>query len=376
MEKLGTNCIHHLLVLNHCFRSICDIHYPRELVQFILMLYRNLIKVKVYIYNSNFILFVDTKIYHWTKPLSSTNPLEIAFLPAKKFACQNGNTMALTKDGNLSVWGDNQAGQLGLGFNAIYPVVLPRLQMWWVGTKPHYLKDVIQIKIGHKHTVILNKLGEVYTCGSNECGQLGKDFVRDVYYPVKISLPPIKKIACGKYHSMALSYEGEVYIWGVNDYNQLGLGYDIFIKWTPGKLKLENVRDIFCGPCYSMAITTSNKFYVWGKKCCHQLGYQADGNIFTELLLPPIKKIACGVSHTLALASDGNVYGWGYNILEGTHTETPTKLDLPPTKYIMAGDYISIFISQMNEIYIWSHGIGMIKKKYIVGADGIQKIEI
>ena len=64
-------------------------------------------------------------------------------------------------------WGRGSHGRLGVGHrqNLSYPGCVRAL----------YGKGIIvtQVSTGDKHTAFLTKNGEVYTCGSNVCGQLG-----------------------------------------------------------------------------------------------------------------------------------------------------------------------------------------------------------
>lgn len=75
------------------------------------------------------------------------------------------SSAALTKDGELYVWGCNRYGQLGLD-----PTVFPSLPY------PHKIvfnEKIKHVSMGLRHTVIVTENQELYTCGSNSRGQLG-----------------------------------------------------------------------------------------------------------------------------------------------------------------------------------------------------------
>ncbi len=71
----------------------------------------------------------------------------------------------------------------------------------------------------------LSNKGEVFTWGGGQLGQLGHgDFLRQ-NLPLKIANlveENIVQISCGKRHSAALTSHGRLYTWGSNEYGQLG----------------------------------------------------------------------------------------------------------------------------------------------------------
>lgn len=66
-------------------------------------------------------------------------------------------------------WGKSSEGQLGLGEIADEPVLSPRIVEDTFGTVSE-IKDIV---CGWEHSAVLKQDGVVYTCGSNENGQLG-----------------------------------------------------------------------------------------------------------------------------------------------------------------------------------------------------------
>jgi len=67
-------------------------------------------------------------------------------------------------------WGKSSEGQLGLGeIIEDEPVLCPRIVENTYGTVSE-IKDIV---CGWEHSTVLKQDGVVYTCGSNENGQLG-----------------------------------------------------------------------------------------------------------------------------------------------------------------------------------------------------------
>lgn len=64
-------------------------------------------------------------------------------------------------------WGRSNDGQLSIGASEetsiLSPKEVPRLQEL----------DIKEISCGEKHTLIVTRDGKLYTCGSNEYGELG-----------------------------------------------------------------------------------------------------------------------------------------------------------------------------------------------------------
>jgi len=105
----------------------------------------------------------------------------------------------------IYVWGlGKYHGQLGLGdkSNRHEPTLLNTCNEW------------TQIVGGGYHTVALTKEGNVFTWGNNEYGQLGHGDREDKHIPTKVeSLDGlfIVKIACGGDHTIAITDEGNTY---------------------------------------------------------------------------------------------------------------------------------------------------------------------
>ncbi|KXS13111.1 RCC1/BLIP-II protein [Gonapodya prolifera JEL478] len=129
------------------------------------------------------------------------------------------HTVFLTSEGAYGC-GYGLGGRLGLGDQEtrLEPKIIPL---------PF---TAFSVSTGPDHTIFVSKRGEVFTCGSNEHGQLG--------YPVESAgsevphakdlreVTALKKIvvlgaAAGKFHSAVYTSTGAVYTWGLNT-GQLG----------------------------------------------------------------------------------------------------------------------------------------------------------
>ena len=68
----------------------------------------------------------------------------------------------------IYVWGHAASGQLAVG-ETDDDIKLPKRVPYYEGFTP----KVVDIACGSRHTVFLTNDGMVYTCGSNDFGQLG-----------------------------------------------------------------------------------------------------------------------------------------------------------------------------------------------------------
>ena len=111
----------------------------------------------------------------------------------------------------------NKYGQLGLG-----QIGLNRWNREFTELKGYQAK---QIACGESNSAFIDLNGNLYTFGSNEDGQLGRD--GNNKFPKKVSIDiPIIQVSCGHYHMACIEANHDIWIFGANDYGQLGLGGD------------------------------------------------------------------------------------------------------------------------------------------------------
>lgn len=84
-----------------------------------------------------------------------------------------------------------------------------------------------------------------------------------------LSAQEIVSVACGCRHSLALNKWGEVFAWGSDEHGQLGLNKENEIQAVPKRLKLSySVVQIAAGYRHSVALSNgmfikNNVFCVW-----------------------------------------------------------------------------------------------------------------
>lgn len=117
--------------------------------------------------------------------------------------------------------------------------------------------SVKQIACGFDHGIAVTTAGQVFTWGSNDCGQLGigKDICRTVSILHNLHLQArALSVAAGFGHSMCLLDDSTVLAWGLNSNGQLGTN-DLSSRYFPTVLTttcVSSVDIIACGPLFSL----------------------------------------------------------------------------------------------------------------------------
>ncbi len=259
------------------------------------------------------------------------------------------HTCALLAGGAIKCWGNNQAGQLGLGDDA-----------YARGDQPGEMGDAlptvdlgpgaiaIAISAGWNHNCALLADGKVKCWGWNQAGQLGlgdHEHRGDGSGEMGADLPlvalgaPAVALSAGSYQTCALLMGGKVKCWGNNDFGELGLGDTIVRGIIPGQMgdALPTVDlgvgtfaiSIHTHKSYTCAMLSDGKFKCWGWNGDGQLGLgdkanrgDDPGEMGDNL---PVVDLGVGAvvvslvtsAHTgsnCALLSDGSMKCWGMNV--------------------------------------------------------------
>ena len=199
--------------------------------------------------------------------------------------------------------GSNEYGQLGLGHTK------NRKFLTKVGDKDNANKFV-QVSCGSDHTIALDQDGYLWVCGINIHGQLGLGHVENKFNLVKISNCQFASVSCGYNHTVALDTEGVLWSWGYNKFGQLGQG-DRITLFTFTKVPGGPFVSVSCGGTHTMAIDTNGCLWGCGSNSDGELGLDDVENAFSFTKIPlgtPVASVSCGIFHTMVLDTDG--YLW------------------------------------------------------------------
>ena len=274
-----------------------------------------------------------------------------------QIAAGHDHSAAVTKDGDLYMWGANGSGQLGIQSNvdSNIPVKVNNSS----STLPE--KSVKYVALGTYRSAAITKDGDLYMWGANGSGQLGNGSTTDSYTPVKI-MENVTAVSLGSYHSAAITKDGSLYMWGYNEYGQLGNG-STTNSYTPVKI-MENVATVSLGAWHSAAITKDGSLYMWGYNNYGQLGNGISGNY--EKSVSPIKimenvaAVSLGCWHSAAITKDGSLYMWGDNNYGQLGNGTTNNLTRPQriavnVQSVELGNYHTTAVSKDGGLYTWGY---------------------
>jgi hypothetical protein len=153
------------------------------------------------------------------RPVFSAQPIKFPLTTSKivDIAAGHQNALAVDDKGCVYAWGKGDRGQCGLGEDGVKksPTRSP--------TRIEILQDdpITSVSCGFFHCLALSKQGNVYVWGKHQ----NEDGTKDVVTPFLMrNLPPIVEAACGQYHCVVRDQEGNVYQWGLRPF-ELGSGF-------------------------------------------------------------------------------------------------------------------------------------------------------
>ncbi|RBP99879.1 hypothetical protein CRD59_02275, partial [Bifidobacterium xylocopae] len=273
----------------------------------------------------------------------------------------DGFSAALSTDGYIYTWGQNNKGQLGDGTRTNRTV--PKRVDTPAGVR------FSSVSTGYLYTAAISSDGLVYGWGLN-WGQLGNNSGANTSVPVRFQSPKgvrISQIATGYYQMLALGDDGNIYAAGWNGEGQVGDGTKT-TRLIPVKLEPptgERYVQVAAGYHHSMALTNTGKIYAWGYRASGRLGTDGSNPTVPQLVNTPANmyftRIAAGGDFSAAINSDGDVYAWGANdygqLGNGTTVSgTPGRVDLPSgeaASAIAAGDEHMLAITTSGHLYAW-----------------------
>ncbi len=198
---------------------------------------------------------------NYNSPIYS--PVQVNISPkVTAITCGTSHNLALTSEGKVWAWGWNNRGELGKEFSIPNNRSFTPEQI--VG-----LDNVIAIAGGYMHSLALTRDGKVLAWGNNDSGQLG--YMTDPnsysFTPQRVSsLNNIIAIAAGRRHSLALQSDGTVWAWGRNWECQLGNGTVSGPQYNPVKVaNLTNVIAITSKENYCLALKSDGTVWAWGE---------------------------------------------------------------------------------------------------------------
>ena len=234
----------------------------------------------------------------------------------RSIAAGSYHNLALASSGEVWAWGNNSAGQLGIGtlINNTRAVKIPGLT------------GVVAIAAGEYHSYAVKSDGTVWAFGKNAYGQLGANSTIAAESPVQVlsgtmPLTGVISAAAGQNHGLFLQSSGTVWAVGLNSSGQLGDGTATqrltAVKVLGAIAGFSSIVDLAAGSAHSVFLKSDGTVWCAGNNSFGQLG---DGTISNRTkavkvpVSPDVSLIAAGAARTFAVNSDGSIVAWGENI--------------------------------------------------------------
>jgi len=252
-------------------------------------------------------------------------------LPEQTIAAGDFHTCAVTPQGGLKCWGQNENGQLGDGTqqDSLVPKQVAGLS-----------KDVDQVVAGGSHTCAMKQDGSLVCWGRNNFGQVGDGSVEDALTPTQVSgiESRVIGVSAGTWHACALievehapsdsdpdpdsdqqpEPVGKVMCWGENGFGRLGDGTTDRKTVPIDVAGLDSdILAVVAGGSHTCVITSKRGVKCWGLNGKGQLGEGSTTNRMAPTQVKGLESgvlaLAAGNQHTCALKIGGAMLCWGAN---------------------------------------------------------------
>jgi alpha-tubulin suppressor-like RCC1 family protein len=250
---------------------------------------------------------------------SFTTAVKVQFPPGVTIASIPADVMpfdsafAVDTTGHVWGWGLNQGSEFCLGSATEYttPVELP-------------FSGVTSLAGAADHATY-DAGGTLYSCGTNQYGELGSGSMRSSEVPVKVTGLAgrrVTSLVASFGDTGALLASGEYFDWGYDGAGQLGNGTtghssDVPVRVSlPDPVKQAAQGGSLAGNGQTLVILSDGSLYAWGNDSTYQLGDGSTANEDSpEQIFPPAgvtyQSMASGGNTSYAISTAGNVYAWG-----------------------------------------------------------------
>ncbi len=235
-------------------------------------------------------------------------------------AAGDNYTCAILSVGKVQCWGANESGQLGDGslVNQFKPVDVVGLP-----------QGITALAAGFAHTCALTSQGELLCWGNNDRGQLGDDHAINHFQPSPVLglEHNVKTVVAGDQFTCVLTAEGKVKCWGYNSQGQIGDGTDTDQSSPADVVGLSGTAIILAaGNRHVCAAMQSGQVKCWGG---YSFGVDETKSLESGYLVPsirltPVNAIELSVQSTITPTI-------APNITPVVSAETPTPLQASPS---------------------------------------------
>jgi len=293
------------------------------------------------------------------------------------------STVVLTSGHRVLTWGMNTWGQLGDGTSTDRMTPSDITANFTLDTGEY----ITMIAASNARGAAVTSNGRLFVWGNNENNYLG---TREYYYDEYGTLPvcldkgydmedefynmdPSEKfisVTMGKNHMGVVTSDGRVFLWGDNSYGQIG-DATTTVKIVPtditsrfGFAADETIVELSLGGNHSVLLTSSGRYFVWGNNADGQVGNNATGyitapNEFSYVFGLPtgvkIVDIDAGFRYSIIIASDGSILATGnnaYGQIGNNSTSTCYVPDSPIMNILFSSESFQYLYDETIAAYI------------------------
>jgi alpha-tubulin suppressor-like RCC1 family protein len=227
----------------------------------------------------------------------------------KSIALGDNHKIALTNNGTIVAWGNNDYGQCSV---------------------PVGLSNTKAISAGENHSLALSNNGTVIAWGTNAEGQCS----------VPSNLGPCKEITAGKGFSAAIKNDGTIAIWGDLVYGLSQVPSDaVNIVSISAPTKGEHI----------LALKSDGRVVAWGRNDSGQCNVPAGLTDVISIAAGGEGDVESGTGFSLALKKNGQVIAWGSNNDE----QCSVPQALSNVQAISAGDDFGLALKRDGSVVPW-----------------------
>lgn len=258
--------------------------------------------------------------------------------------------VAFTGEGKAHSVGYNRYGQLGNLENV--GTRLPNKAFMFIG-------DYVGGDCGDFHTCLLDDLGNLYTCGQNRQGQLGRAPYQDQVESIALANTDVKEVRCGRHFTVVLKNDGTLWGCGYNRHGQLGVATNVATNDPTDWVLIDSGVEVFACGSNHLVYTKSNVLYSCGHNYYGQLGHSIGLNTnepnSTKINtgITDVQDLDCGSSHTIYKNSLDEIWGLGYNLYQQI-SDTPSKVNELPT--LVATNVAAFRCGAKQTVYVTGEG--------------------
>ncbi len=257
--------------------------------------------------------------------LGAITPPYVSSGGAGTLAAGGGHTCFIDMHGNLWCWGENDAGQLGVG------ATVPELDM------PTQVPDSVWTAVSAyaNHTCGLQTDHTLWCWGGNDDGELATGDQMPRTMPAQVA-GTWQTVATGRYHTCAIDDRDALWCWGFDGDGELGDGGST-MQTSPVQVA-DSVAAVTAGTNHTCAIHRDGTLACWGRNSNAQLGTGSTTSSSTPVTVgsETWSAVAAGRLHTCGITASHHLRCWGTSV-SGQLGNPNTSGAAVPTPVLIGG---------------------------------------